>query len=66
MTREERRAFYAEKNARRRANKQKGDTIYAEAAREARRGVTGFGKVTPDLFNKLAEGTGAMRRSEID
>ncbi len=64
ITKEERREFYRRKNEARRANKNK-TTLYAESAREARKGITGFGKTTPSLFNRLAEGTKAPRRAEV-
>lgn len=65
MTKAERREYYRRKNEARRAAKKK-NTLYAEAAREARKGITGFGKTTPSLFNQLAEGTQAQRRAEVE
>lgn len=52
------------KNQRRRAAKS-SSTLYAQAGREERRRVGGaFGKEDPATFNKLAEGTSAMRKAE--
>ena len=53
---------YRLKNERR---KKKAQTLYAEEAREIRRLVGGaFGKEDPSVFNKLCEGTTAIRRAE--
>jgi hypothetical protein len=55
---------YRLKNERR---KKKAQTLYAEEAREIRRHVGGaFGKEDPAVFNKLSEGTTAIRRAETD
>jgi hypothetical protein len=64
-TRDERRSLYAEKNRRRREGSK---SIYAETGRELRRTVSGgaFGHTEPAVFNKLAEGTAAMRRAETN
>lgn len=62
--REAQREANREKNARRRAAKAKS-TSYARDAAKARKGLTGFGKVAPNHFNRLAEGTGAVRRAEV-
>lgn len=55
------------KNERRKQNKQKSNTLHAEIGREGRRLHNGaFGSTDPSTFNRLAEGTTAMRRAETD
>jgi hypothetical protein len=55
------------KNQRRKENKKKSGTLYAEIGRKGRRLDGGaFGKADPTTFNQLAEGTTAMRRPETE
>jgi hypothetical protein len=64
VNKEERRESYRLKNERRR---NKSNTLHAEIGREGRRLNDGaFGKADPATFNKLAEGTTAMRRPETE
>ena len=66
MNKEERKEHYRLKNERRKLER-KRDTLYAVEAREGRRSMSGtFGKQDPSTFNKLSEGTTAMRRAESD
>lgn len=54
------------KNQRRRDAKRKS-TVYAQAAAKARKEIStggAFGAAEPELFNRLAEGTSAVRRAE--
>jgi hypothetical protein len=61
--RAQQREAFREKNARRRAHKSR--TLYAEEGAILRRKFGGaFGKAKPTLYNKCAEGTGAVRRAE--
>jgi hypothetical protein len=65
MTREERREANRLKNERRKELKKKGNTLYAQNGRDERRRVGGaFGQLDPAGFNRLAEGTSAMRKAE--
>jgi len=66
MDREERRELYRLKNERRKAQRKK-QSLYAEVGREGRRLNDGaFGKADPATFNRLAEGTTAMRKPETE
>lgn len=56
---------YRIKNERRKAAKLKS-TAYAQRASTARKGIVGFGHNSASSFNKLAEGTTAVPKSEAD
>jgi hypothetical protein len=65
MDKEERREANRLKNERRKELKKKSNTLYAQEGRDERRRVGGaFGHLDPAAFNRLAEGTTAMRKAE--